>query len=58
MATEREIDDALSIWGRSRGLLLHSNFRGKGATIRAKARAGLLERQSRLLAIIVTSLDA
>ena len=32
---------------RSKGLLLHSNFRGKAAAIRAKAKAGLLARQGR-----------
>ena len=33
--------------GRSKGLLLHSSFRGKDATIKAKAMAGLLARQGR-----------
>ena len=35
----------LLVWGRSRGLPLHENFRDKVATIRAKARDGLLARQ-------------
>ena len=37
----------LLAWGRSRGLLLHSSFRGRATAIRAKARSGILARQDR-----------
>ena len=44
---KRKEVNLLLAWGRSRGLLLHSSFKGKVAAIKAKVRARLLARQGR-----------